>query len=161
MSSRWTATGWRSNDLYQGQQGRADRTEDPAAGGQPRPTLRRTRAGAVWSASALPDRGKPELTLCLALIHHIVISANIPMGRLLGWLAGLGTALVIEFVGRDDEMVQTLLRNKDDQYPDYNLDRFEAELSKRFVIHAKRPLKGGKRQIYYATPLTGMECEGR
>jgi hypothetical protein len=28
---------------------------------------------------SLLDRGKPELTLCLALLHHVVISANIPL----------------------------------------------------------------------------------
>lgn len=99
---------------------------------------------------ALPERGRPELTLCLALIHHMVISANIPLADFIGWLAGLGTSLVIEFVGRDDEMVHTLLRNKDDQYDDYRLDVFEAELARRFDIRDKRPLKGGKREIYFA-----------
>lgn len=100
----------------------------------------------------LADRGRPELTLCLALIHHMVISANIPMTDFIRWLAGLGTALVIEFVGRDDEMVQTLLRNKDDQYDDYHLDPFEAELALHFDVRASRPLKGGKRKIYFALP---------
>ena len=47
----------------------------------------------------LAGRGKPELTLCLALVHHIVISANIPLADFIGWLARLGTSLVIEFVG--------------------------------------------------------------
>ena len=38
---------------------------------------------------------------------------------------------LIEFVGRDDEMVEALLRNKDDQYDDYRLEAFEALLSFR------------------------------
>ena len=99
---------------------------------------------------SLPERGKPELTLCLALIHHIVISANIPMADFVDWLAGLGTSLVIEFVGREDEMVQVLLANKDDQYGDYTQENFEALLSARFDIRDSRPLKGGKRVIYFA-----------
>ncbi len=99
---------------------------------------------------SLPERGKPELTLCLALIHHIVIGSNIPLAEFIAWLAGLGTSLVIEFVGRDDEMVQKLLRNKDDQYEDYRPEIFEAELAKRFEIRDRRPLKGGKREIYFA-----------
>ena len=156
MDGDWMAV----ERLYQDQQARADRQKIlPLVVNLSDPSPNQGWQG--LERKALPDRGKPELTLCLALIHHIVIGANIPVGSFLGWLASLGTALIIEFVGRDDEMVETLLRNKDDHYPDYNLDRFEGELSKRFVIHSKRPLKGGKRQIYYATPLTGMECESR
>jgi len=99
---------------------------------------------------SLPDRGRPELTLCLALVHHIVIGANIPMRDFIGWLAGLGTSLVIEFVGRDDEMVQQLLANKEDQYRDYDADAFASLLAEHFEIAEKQPLKGGKRTIYFA-----------
>src|SRR3990172_11383489 len=56
---------------------------------------------------ALTERGKPDLTLCLALIHHIVISANIPLNEFVDWLASLGTSLVIEFVTKEDPMVKT------------------------------------------------------
>ena len=101
---------------------------------------------------ALSERGRPDLTLCLALIHHMVISANIPMANFIQWLADLGTALVIEFVGREDEMVKTLLRNKDDQYDDYHVEIFERLLSEHFEIRDSRPLKGGKRSIYFALP---------
>ena len=103
---------------------------------------------------SLPERGRPELTLCLALIHHIVISANVPMQDFIGWLAGLGSALVIEFVSRADEMVQMLLVNKDDQYSDYNQSSFEACLAEHYEIRASRSLKNGKRCIYLAIPKT-------
>ena len=147
--SRWTATGWRSNSLYRAQQSRPDRAKDPAAGREPRRPVAEPGLEGLERKS-LPERGRPELTLCLALIHHIVISANIPMADFVDWLAGLGTSLVIEFVGRDDEMVQVLLANKDDQYGDYTQENFEALLSARFDIRDSRPLKGGKRVIYFA-----------
>ena len=100
----------------------------------------------------LAERGRPELTLCLALVHHIVIGANIPLADFIGWLAGLGTAVVIEFVGRDDEMVRTLLASRVDQYADYDPETFRALLAARFDIRAEQPLKGGKREIYFAEP---------
>lgn len=103
---------------------------------------------------SLPDRGRPDLVLALALIHHLVISANIPLREVIASLAELGAALVIEFVGRDDEMVQRLLANKDDQYGDYEQATFEALLKERFDIAAEQPLKGGKRMIYLALPRT-------
>ena len=98
----------------------------------------------------LSERGRPELTLCLALIHHVVITANIPLAEFLDWLADLGTSVVVEFVGRDDEMVQALLANREDQYEDYHPDVFRALLAERFDIEADQPLKGGKRHIYFA-----------
>jgi len=103
---------------------------------------------------SLPDRGKPDLTLCLALVHHMVVGANIPMRDFVAWLAGLGTSLVIEFVGRQDEMLMRLLANKDDQYGDYDADIFEGLLAEHFDIVDKRPLKGGKRTIYFAVATT-------
>ncbi|MGF1622951.1 MAG: hypothetical protein ACFCUR_20365 [Rhodomicrobiaceae bacterium] len=98
----------------------------------------------------LAERGRPELTLCLALIHHIVIGANIPLADFIGWLASLRTAVVIEFVGREDEMVQTLLANRKDQYDDYHPENFRAVLAEHFDIKAEQDLKGGKRRIFFA-----------
>jgi hypothetical protein len=99
---------------------------------------------------SLPERGRPDLTLCLALIHHIVIGANIPVREFIAWLASLGTSVVIEFVSREDEMVARLLANKDDQYGDYQEAAFEAAHAAHFEVAEKQPLKGGKRAIYLA-----------
>ena len=85
----------------------------------------------------IDERGRPDLVLALALIHHVVIGGNIPMAEFVQWLRDLGGDLVIEFVTRKDPMVVTLLRNKEDHYADYNEDVFERELAARFRI-AKR-----------------------
>ncbi len=98
----------------------------------------------------LVERGRPDLVLCLALIHHVVISANIPMRDFVAWLAGLGASLVIEFVTKDDPMTRTLLRNKVDQYPDYDLLCFEKTLADAFDIHRREALASGTRVLYFA-----------
>jgi len=98
----------------------------------------------------LEDRGKPDLVLCLALIHHVVISSNVPLGSFVEWLASFKADLVIEFVTRQDEMVETLLRNRPDVFADYSLDNFERTLKQHFRICDKRDLKGGKRRIFHA-----------
>jgi SAM-dependent methyltransferase len=59
--------------------------------------------------SDLGSRARPDLILCLALFHHVVISANIPLDEFVDWLAGLADQLVIEFVARADDKVKTLL----------------------------------------------------
>ena len=101
---------------------------------------------------ALAERGKPELVLCLALVHHVVISANIPLASFLDWLAGLGGALVIEWVDREDEMVRALLANREDQYSDYHENTFRSLLAERFEIVSDAALKDGRRRIFFARP---------
>ena len=101
----------------------------------------------------LEERGAPDLVLCLALVHHLSIAANVPLSEVVDWLASLGGVLVIEFAGRDDPMVQRLLaRKKDDAHPDYTAESFERELLKRFEIARREPLASGLRTLYEARP---------
>ena len=100
--------------------------------------------------TSLTERGSPELVLCLALIHHMVIAANIPLAEFVEWLSGLGGSLVIEFVRRDDPMVRMLLRNKEDQYNDYRMESFEECLGKYFRVHRRQELPSGSRVLYFA-----------
>ena len=101
----------------------------------------------------LEERGQPDLVLCLALVHHLSIAANVPLAEVLDWLASLGGVLVVEFAHRDDEMVQRLIaRKRVDAHPDYHLDRFEQALSERFAITRREQLASGKRTLYEARP---------
>jgi 2-polyprenyl-3-methyl-5-hydroxy-6-metoxy-1,4-benzoquinol methylase len=101
---------------------------------------------------AFDQRRRPDLVLCLALIHHLRMSANIPNLLFLKWLYSLQAEVVLEFVNRDDEMVVKLLTNKQEQYEDYNLEQFTAETEKFFTIEDQASLKGGKREIFYLIP---------
>ena len=98
------------------------------------------------------DRGKPDLILCLALIHHMVITANIPMQDFLQWIRSFDAAVVLEFVGPGDEMTLRLLKNKRNKHPDYTLARFESIAASMFDIADKAPLKEGRRHIYFLQP---------
>jgi hypothetical protein len=90
----------------------------------------------------LADRGRPELTLSLALIHHLSITRNIPVRGVLEWLKGLGGTHVIEFPHRDDAMVQRLLQAKrdDEAHPDYDRTRFESSLDGLFEVRNRLEL---------------------
>jgi hypothetical protein len=102
---------------------------------------------------SLTDRGRPDLLLCLALVHHVVISANVPMAALLSWLAGIADELLIEFVDRDDPMVQRLLaRKRPGSHPDYDRATFERLLHERFNVARSESLGSGVRTLYSATP---------
>lgn len=97
----------------------------------------------------LEDRGRPDLVLALALIHHLVLSANIPLPDLVDWLIDLGADLVIEFVTKDDPMVRRLLRNQVDTYDDYDPRIFEDCLAKGFETVDKLTFHHGTRTLYH------------
>src|SRR3954451_15255432 len=112
--------------------------------------------GLGWRGSerkSMADRGSPDLILALALIHHVAISANVPVTEIVGWLASLGSALVIEFPTRDDPMVQKLLAPKrEGLHPDYKLEFFERTLNEAFDVQRSERLESGTRVLYFATP---------
>jgi len=99
---------------------------------------------------ALTERRRPELVLCLALVHHLVIGANIPLREFMSWLAETCSNVIIEFVSKSDRMVAQLLRNKDDQYNDYDLEHFETYLNELFEIKKRQPLSSGNRVLFFA-----------
>ena len=101
----------------------------------------------------LDARGRPELTLCLAVLHHVAINGNVPVPEFLSWLAELRTALVIELPTRDDPRVAALLmRKKAGAHPDYDRDQFERALADRFEIERTEELASGTRVLYHANP---------
>lgn len=111
--------------------------------------------GQGWAGAereAFDKRMSPDLVLCLALIHHIRLSANIPNVLFLAWLRSLNSDVVLEFVTREDEMVIKLLMNKKEQYKDYDLSNFIEECRRFFSIKDRAPLKNGKREIFFLTP---------
>ena len=97
----------------------------------------------------LVSRFRPQLVLCLALVHHVVISANVPVQEFVEWLASITDHLIIEYVSRRDEKVRILLRNKSDEYADYSRVRFESALSDRFTIERSQALESGNRFLYW------------
>ena len=111
--------------------------------------------GQGWAGrerAAFDRRRSPDMVLCLALAHHMRVSANIPLALFLEWLRSLDAAVIIEFVSRDDEMFHKLIENKREEYADYTQDNFEAEVTKCFSIGDRLVLKGGKREMLVLEP---------
>ncbi len=101
----------------------------------------------------LEDRGTPDLVLALALIHHVSITANVPIAEFLDWLRELEATLVIEFPRREDPMVKRLLSGKrEGSNADYQLETFERLLAERFDVERSESLPSGVRNLYLARP---------
>jgi SAM-dependent methyltransferase len=102
--------------------------------------------------ASLERRGTPELALCLAVVHHVCITGNVPVREFLDWLRSLDAALVIEFPDRGDPMVQRLLSGKrEGSNPDYEKTVFEQALRERFTIDRSAPV-AETRTLYEARP---------
>lgn len=102
----------------------------------------------------LGDRGAPALVLCLALAHHVVIGRNVPLDEFVAWLAQFGAEVILEFVGRDDPMVQRLLRNRRGQEFDYSESALGAVLERHFGDVRREALASGTRTLYHCRPRT-------
>jgi len=110
---------------------------------------------AGWRAAerrSLEGRGRPDLVLCLALLHHLVISAGLPLAQVIEWIGTLGGNVVVEFVTRADPMVLRLLQQRGEDCEDYHLEVFEREISTRFLIAGCQHVAGGSRILYHAVP---------
>lgn len=104
------------------------------------------------------DRVAPDLTLALALVHHLAVGANIPLPQVVAWLTGFaarGGRLVVEFVHPDDPMVQRLLADKPPGlFDDYRRDAFEALLAERCTVERTETLPSGTRTLYLVRPAS-------
>jgi hypothetical protein len=93
-------------------------------------------------------RGPAGLTLALAVIHHLAISNNVPLLQLADFFAEMGKWLVIEFVPKSDSQVRKLLASREDIFPDYTREGFEAAFSRRFRIYETVPVSESERVLY-------------
>ncbi len=101
---------------------------------------------------AFTDRTPPDLVLCLALVHHLVIGSNVPVGEVVGWLRSFGCPVVVEFASRHDPMVRRMLAGKPIEHRDYSSEEFEARLSEAFTIARRQEVTAGTRTLYLAVP---------
>ncbi len=102
----------------------------------------------VERQSFLARIGNNNITLALALIHHLRIFNNIPLADIVHFLASISQQLIVEFVPKDDIQAQKLLKHKQDVYDDYTVDNFEALIREVFQIYDKKRLNQTKRIIY-------------
>ena len=97
----------------------------------------------------LSERGPADAVLALALIHHLAIAKNIPLHYIVEWLVGLARAGVIEFIPKNDPMVQQLLRLREDIFPDYSEESFRRALGAKARIQKVAQVSATGRTLYW------------
>jgi hypothetical protein len=99
--------------------------------------------------SAFTTRAQSDLVTALALLHHLVLSKNIPLGMLAAYFARLTLgSLIIEFIPATDEKAVLLTRNKSFFHTPYDVPSFESHFSRWFTIERRSLIPGTERILY-------------
>ncbi len=104
-----------------------------------------------WSndeRQSIYQRKNPQLILALALIHHLVISNNIPLLKIAKLFSKISRHLIIEFVPKNDSQVKKLLSSREDVFHDYSKETFEKVFGKFYQITASKQILNSQRTIY-------------
>lgn len=94
------------------------------------------------------ERASFDLTLCLALIHHLAIVNNLPFSYIANLFVNHSKYLAIEFVPKNDSNAQRLLANRKDIFDGYTEDNFTKEFSRYFTIRERIPIQKSCRILY-------------
>ncbi len=87
------------------------------------------------------DRASFDYVFALALVHHLLITARLPMESIRDLLADLTQShLIVEFVNPADEMFVSLLGAREDIYSHLSLRGFLAVFGERFELIAQTPI---------------------
>ncbi|MCE5277353.1 MAG: SAM-dependent methyltransferase [Planctomycetaceae bacterium] len=106
---------------------------------------------------SLAQRGPADLVLALALVHHLAIGNNVPLGQVARYLASLGRRLVIEFVPKADSQVQRLLASREDVFSEYSQEAFEKHFGEFFSVTRRQPIADSQRTLYAMTVAAGPQ----
>ena len=93
----------------------------------------------------------PDVTMALALIHHITLSGNVPFEKSAEFFAKFSKRLIIEFPKREDSWVESLLVRKREfinHFDFYNEEDFERGYMQYFDLEIKEHVAGTKRVLY-------------
>ena len=100
---------------------------------------------------AFRERAQADAVLALALVHHIVIGRNVPLGAFVDSLFAHARHVLVEFVPRSDPMVAGLLRGREDVFHDYEEGEFVRLLQERAEIEQTCRIRADGRVLFACT----------
>jgi len=90
---------------------------------------------------------KRDAIIALAVIHHLVISGNIPLDMAINWITRQAENCLIEFIPPEDKMIKILTEHRTDRSFDLTENAFRegvlrsnCEIKKKFKINGGRSL---------------------
>jgi SAM-dependent methyltransferase len=94
-------------------------------------------------------RGRFDLVLMLAVLHHLLVTDRVPLDDVLDLAASLTRdSLVIEYVGPGDVMFRKLARGRDHLFEGLTRERFEYACRRHFEVVRSERLPESDRWLY-------------
>jgi len=95
----------------------------------------------------------PELIVCFAVIHHMVISQSVPVRLVIENFRRFNCPLLIEIPSEDDPKVKLLMRGKAGLQPqEYSVSQIRLELERQFGHVSYLGTTSTHRELFHATP---------
>jgi hypothetical protein len=94
------------------------------------------------------DRGPADLVLALGLIHHLVLSNQVPLAMAARFFRELGKHLLIEFIPRSDSQAAGMLGRMPRLDQMYTLEEFERAFAGTFALVEKVSIARSERLLY-------------
>ncbi|OJT26615.1 hypothetical protein BO221_00800 [Archangium sp. Cb G35] len=102
---------------------------------------------ALKERRSLLDRLGSDFVLALALVHHLRITAGVPLEQVVEQLFALAPEGVVEWVDKQDSMVRRMLSLRPDVYPDYTWENFRALLERHGTLVSVQETHEGRRRL--------------
>lgn len=94
------------------------------------------------------ERARPDCVLALAVIHHLLVGANLPMAAIRDLFAAIAQQhLVLEFVPTDDVMFRKLIEFRVNLFDSVTLDRCLDVFGETFVLRRQEPIRNSPRTL--------------
>lgn len=97
------------------------------------------------------ERARCDFAMGLALVHHLCIGSNVPLGYVANVFRRLAPAVLLEFVPKEDSQVRRLLSARADIFPDYTLDHCVDAFRAHFRTVEAIPIPGSTRTLLHFT----------
>lgn len=94
------------------------------------------------------EREKPEMIFALGILHHLVVSNNLTFAHVASLFKGICNYLIIEFIPKEDNNFQRLIRNKIDILYEYSQENFERTFKTEFEIINFAKIHKSERVLY-------------
>lgn len=105
-----------------------------------------------WSQAeraGMSERCAADAILALALVHHFVFGANVPLPQALAWLVALAPRGLIEFVPPDDVQVRTMRARRNGAHHPYDREHFLAALRSVARVERSTVVGPSERELFW------------
>ncbi len=99
--------------------------------------------------AGLQERSSADAALALAVIHHLLFTANVPLQRSARWIVSLAPRGLIEFVPPDDVQVRAMRARRNGVHHPYDREHFVAALSAVARIERSTVMGPSGREVFW------------